>query len=423
MEVNHIQSICVGCSVGCGIDVLVKDNRVLRVDGLWDVPVNGGILCERGRYQETQEQTDRITTPLVRKNGNLVPTSWDEAIDLTAENLSHAQKDDKISAVVSTRLPGEVLYTFKEVFKANENITSIEEDFTTINNSIGLYGSLEDLKSSDCVLVLGADLVKNHQVSGFFVKRNLSKGSCLIVVDPYHNAMESFAHYSLQPTQGTDKDLLEGLIAATVSLGLNKDTPPTRITPSSLANASKACNIPRELLVSVAREIACAERLVIVLGKGLIQEKSKETFLVLEEYSKLVKASAIINTKGKANSTTAQKLKLDKAIIKEPVTAAYIVLGDDYAPDRLVNHIKDTPFIAVQASYSSKLTECADVVFPVETCFEQEGIYINLDGRMQHTHRALIPASGIKSNLDVLKLIAQKMNVEISSDWETELVS
>jgi formate dehydrogenase major subunit len=63
----------------------------------------------------------------------------------------------------------------------------------------------------------------------------------------------------------------------------------------------------------------------------------------------------------------------------------------------------------------------ADVVFPVETCFEQEGHYINLEGRVQQAHRSITPPSGVESNTNVLMMLAKEMGVNISIDWETKL--
>lgn len=417
----HVESTCVGCSVGCGIDVLVANNRVFRINGLLDAPVNNGILCETGRYQEAFEQPNRIVSPMVKKNGKLEKASWEEAIQTTAAHLTKASKNGGVSALASTRLSTEALFTFSELFKDGKSVSSIEEGFTSVGDAIALYGSLEDLKNADCVVVFGADLVKNHMVSGFFVKRNLSKGTVLIVVDPSQNEMETVAQYSLKPVPGSDKDVIEGLISAVSALGMSKEPVPARFTPASLASASEACGIPRDLLVAVGREIGCAQNPVIVIGKGLVKEKSTAALQALAELARIVNAKAIINTKGKANSSTAQKLNLDQPLVTEGASAAFIDLGDDLAPDRLAKRINGLPFTAVMASYSSELTSMADVVFPVETCFEQEGHYINMEGRVQQAHRSITPPSGVESNTNVLMMLAKEMGVNISSDWETKL--
>jgi len=63
------QTICVGCSIGCGINVFTRDNNLLRIDGNWDAPVNEGVICEIGRFKPMNEKCDRLVTPMIRKTG------------------------------------------------------------------------------------------------------------------------------------------------------------------------------------------------------------------------------------------------------------------------------------------------------------------------------------------------------------------
>ena len=74
-DLSEIKSICTGCSVGCSIKVLVRDNRIVRIEGDWEGSVNRGVLCEHGRYDPITDARRRITTPLMKKNGRLEPVS------------------------------------------------------------------------------------------------------------------------------------------------------------------------------------------------------------------------------------------------------------------------------------------------------------------------------------------------------------
>lgn len=271
------------------------------------------------------------------------------------------------------------------------------------------------------MVVFGADLVKNHKVASYFIKRNLNKGTCLIVIDPYENEMDGSALYSLRPKPGTDVELLEGLMAAIVSLGLNKEASPVQVPSISLDKASSSSGINRDLLVSIGREIACAQKPVIVFGKGLTKETKNDAFKALEKLANLVHATALINTRGKANSAAAQKYGLDKTFNPVASSAVYLALGDDVPSERMIDGIKKVPFLAVQASYQSAVTDQADVIIPVETWVEQEGTYMSLDGRVQFAHRGVIPVSGVHSNLDVLNGLADRLNVKIGKEWLSEL--
>src|SRR5215218_1843654 len=82
-----VQSACVLCSNGCGCDIAVKDGRMVGIRGRVDDHVNHGRLGPKGLYASWQglEARDRLTTPLVRRDGELVPASWDEAMSLVVE--------------------------------------------------------------------------------------------------------------------------------------------------------------------------------------------------------------------------------------------------------------------------------------------------------------------------------------------------
>ncbi len=89
-DLTEIKSTCNGCSVGCSIKVMVRDNRIVRIEGDWDGSVNRGVLCEVGRYNAVNETRKRITTPMVKKNGKLEPVSWEEALKAVSEKLAAA---------------------------------------------------------------------------------------------------------------------------------------------------------------------------------------------------------------------------------------------------------------------------------------------------------------------------------------------
>ncbi|MCC7355756.1 MAG: (2Fe-2S)-binding protein, partial [Anaerolineae bacterium] len=117
-EVQRVKSICLGCSVGCGVELIARDNQLVRIEGDWTASVNGGVLCEVGRFLPMNEERERLVTPLMRKNGSLKATTWDEALDLIASRLEPLanRKGDGVAALASTRLPAEALHLFSQLF-------------------------------------------------------------------------------------------------------------------------------------------------------------------------------------------------------------------------------------------------------------------------------------------------------------------
>ena len=181
-DVTKTETICIGCSIGCGIEVISRNNNFIRVDGNWNAEVNGGVLCEIGRFYPLDEKRERIATPLIRKNGTLKAATWDEALSLISEKFHPfiGKKDDGIAAIASTRLPSEALYAFKQLFSEKFGslmVTSTEEGRYTsyvsdlVSDSGIVEGTLKDLEKADVILTIGTDLTKDHQLAGFYRKK------------------------------------------------------------------------------------------------------------------------------------------------------------------------------------------------------------------------------------------------------------
>jgi formate dehydrogenase major subunit len=426
-QAEHIRSVCAGCSLGCGIEMLVHDNQLVRIDGDWEAPVNEGVLCELGRYTSLEDERERIQHPMLRKDGVLTPVSWEEALNLVALRLAPlaGQNGGGVAALASTRLTVEALHAFKQLFAGHlgsSMVTGIEENATaSLSHDSPIDGSLELLKEADCVVAIGVDLVNSHQVAGFFVKRNQPEGACLIVLNPFKNDMAHIADYSLHHRPGTDVELIQGIRSAIASLGLDKN-PANGIDQELLSDAVKATGIPAETFVSIGREIASASKPVIVYGKGVTSnDTALQIYAEIKTLAEMAGA-ALVNPKGKANSLAASLLSLDKAFAPQGCQAVYLALGDDEPASHLMERVKDAPFLAVQASYVSPLTEQANVVLPVEMWAEQEGHYLNLEGRPQEAHRGLKAPAGVRANVAVLQDLAERLGAELQGDWKNQVL-
>lgn len=93
-------SICLGCGIGCGITAMVRDNRLIRIDGDWQAEVNGGILCRAGRF-DAMADPERITAPMARKDGKLQPVTLAEALDIIKARAASEPLDIALSPRVS----------------------------------------------------------------------------------------------------------------------------------------------------------------------------------------------------------------------------------------------------------------------------------------------------------------------------------
>lgn len=427
--VEHNLTVCVGCSLGCGLDILTRDGQIVRIDGDWDSPTNQGIVCKVGRFLPLYDDRERISTPMVRKDGALKPATWDEALETVVKKLKPAidQPSFGVAALASNRLPVESLHAFKQIFDAgfkSNTVTSLEEGkYTRLSSELAAQlgkpfeGKLDALQHAGSVLVYGANLLEEHEVAGFMIRRNLQYGMHLVVVDSPANDLGQLANCALAPKAGTEKELLVGLSAAAAKLGQNHNLHHGNPDPVVAAAAEK-CGLSSDLLLEAAFKFAAADQPVILFDPARV--KDLDTLKALVDLAETCGA-VLVDPKGSANSLAAAQFGLDRTFALNGYQAAYVVLGDDVPSERLVKTLENTPFLVVQASHASRLTAQADVVLPVENWFEQDGTYLNADGRLQEAHKVLTAKETVRSNQAVLEELADRLGIQITHNWEQDL--
>jgi formate dehydrogenase major subunit len=403
-DMKQIKSVCTGCSVGCGIEVFSRDNNLIKINGDWDAPVNEGVICKVGRFLPITEDRERIVTPLVRKDGKLKAATWEEALTVAANKLKPmmGKNAEGIAAVASTRMTAESLAVFTELFKtkaASDMVTSLEEGkFSSLTSKAAqakgksIEGALEDVKTADCVVLIGEDVVDEHEVAGFFIKRNLPKGVKLIVVDIKENKLSNLADVAIISKSGLLSSI-QGIAAA-----MAKQTKETAF-------------------VDAAGLISAAEKPVFVIGKAISAEAEINALLELAKTTGTEKS--IVSLKGSANSVAAEQLGLNTKFAINKHQAVYMAIADEVPSQSLIKLVEKAPFLVVQASYVSQLTAQADVVFPVHMWAETDGHYINLEGKIQKAISSLTAPLEVKSSENVLVALAEKLGAKLEpKNWK-----
>jgi predicted molibdopterin-dependent oxidoreductase YjgC len=121
-EIARTRSICPYCGVGCSVDILTKGEKIVGVQPAMDGPANEGALCVKGQFAwDWVQHPDRLKTPLVREDGELVPASWDEALERAAAGFKAVEQHHgrhSIYAVASGRAPHESAYSVQKFIRA-----------------------------------------------------------------------------------------------------------------------------------------------------------------------------------------------------------------------------------------------------------------------------------------------------------------
>ena len=223
-----VKTTCGYCSVGCGMLVGVKDNKAVTVRGNPDHPVNRGKLCPKGLSEHhILDAPGRAKLPLLRKDGKLVPVSWEEALTVMIEKISVVQRrygNDALGVISTGQLVTEEFYTLGKLvqlgfgsrnYDGNTTLcmASAVSGYKLTFGSDGPPGSYADMETADVILLIGANIADNHPILCQRLERNRinNPDSTVIVVDPRvtKTAMMADIHLPIKPRG--DIALLNGI--------------------------------------------------------------------------------------------------------------------------------------------------------------------------------------------------------------------
>ncbi len=231
---KRVITTCPYCGVGCQIELLVQDGRIVRSNGVEGVSPNDGRLCVKGRFgYEFVHSPDRLIRPLIKRNGRFEEATWDEALDLVAERFKEIRTrhgSDALAGYASAKCTNEDNYLFQKFIRTAFGTNNIDyctrlchaSTVTAMLKAIGDgAGSnpIEDFETTDCLFVIGNNIIDTHPITATYVKRGALKGQRIIVADPKWTPMVRYATVWLQPRLGTDVALLNGLVHIIIKNG------------------------------------------------------------------------------------------------------------------------------------------------------------------------------------------------------------
>ena len=221
---HWVPTTCGYCSVGCGIEIGVKDGKAVASRPHAAHPVNRGKLCPKGLSEHYIIDTEnRAKHPLLRRNGKLEPVSWNEALAVMVEKFRATQQkygQQSLGVLSTGQLVTEEFYTLGKLIQLGFGTTNYDGNTTLCMASAvsgyklsfgsdGPPGAYEDMEAADVVLLIGANIADNHPILCQYLQTNPDQ--TLIVADPRvsKTAMMADLHLPLKPR--ADLALLNGL--------------------------------------------------------------------------------------------------------------------------------------------------------------------------------------------------------------------
>jgi len=295
---STVKTTCPYCGCGCSIELEVKGERVVRstppqLDGTGYRP-----QCVRGSYgYDFIHNPERLTRPLMRKDGSLVESDWGEALALVARRLKEIEEKygaDSIAVLGSAHCTNEEAYLLQSFARRVIGTGNVDAGSRLYNaatilgllTTIGLpqpSNLIEALEKSDVIMVVGADPASSAPQVGYAIKRAVkSKGATLILIDPRSTKLAFFATLHLQPRPGTDLVLLAAIAYVIVKENLldrefvmrrtdNFEPFAKSLDVYTPEYAASITGVPVEQIAAAARLYARGRQASIVYGSGITQ--------------------------------------------------------------------------------------------------------------------------------------------------------
>jgi formate dehydrogenase alpha subunit len=197
--------------------------------------VSQGRLCVKGaNCWEGVISGDRITEPLIKKNGRFVKASWDEALELVVKRLTELKEKcgpDSLGVWGSARCPNELNYLaqkFARVVLGTNNVDHCARacHSPSVAGLVRAFGSgamtnsIDEMKDAACIFAIGSNAPEAHPLVGWRIRTAKDKGAKVIVADPRKIDMAKYADIFIQHYPGTDIALLNCMMNVIISQGL-----------------------------------------------------------------------------------------------------------------------------------------------------------------------------------------------------------
>jgi len=232
---STVTTTCGYCGVGCRLEVHTREDRVLSISPAIDGPANRGHTCLKGRFaHQFGRSRERLTTPLIRENGELRPAGWEEATErIVAElqRISAQHGPDAIAGLASSRATNEDCYAMARLMRAAIGTNNIDNcsrvchspTSWALRKSLGLSGatgSFDDIDAASAMIIVGANPTDAHPVVGARIKQAALRGMELVTIDPRRIELADYGVLHLAPRPGTNAAVMLGLAHVLAREGL-----------------------------------------------------------------------------------------------------------------------------------------------------------------------------------------------------------
>jgi formate dehydrogenase alpha subunit len=294
MGIKYVPTICPYCSCGCGIYLVVKDGKIVGQEPWKEHPVNEGANCPKGKNAYHFLYSDeRLKKPLVKRNGKLQESSWDEALDLIATRLKEATPGSA-GFLASCKNTNEESYTIQKFARIVMGTNNVEcccrlchsPSAAALGPAVGspvMQTSQPEIELADCIFLAGVNIKETFPLMARRVLKAKARGAKVICTDPRKTVTARYlADIHLQLKPGTDVALINAMMSIILAEGLEDkefitsrtagfDELRTALSSIDLNRAEEITGVPAEKIKEAAITYAKAQRSCILYNQGICE--------------------------------------------------------------------------------------------------------------------------------------------------------
>lgn len=386
------KTICQNCSIGCNFELETINDLYFRNLPLNNKDINNGNACLLGRFGfEIVKEETRIKRPKLKKNNKLVDVSWEESLKYVANKLKstvNVYGENSVALCIADNLSNEEIYLSKEIFKTinSDNIYCLNQGDKGIYESLGINNSTvsyNQIERADTVLLIGASPMKSHTVAGFKLNNMRKNGGKIYTFNTEKIHEDKWA----EEIYKNEEDILK-LEKALLDLYYKDNLSNLDILRKNL----KDIKVDEDIL-NLAKIFKESSRgIIIVDEKNLSYEGQRRIANILLLSGKIDKPrNGLFILKEECNSQGLWNLGVRKnkneliEKIENNEIKTLITLGEEIKD---LNYLKIDSIISLNTFILEEINKI-DAIIPLSMYGESKGSYINAEGRLQFSDKAI----------------------------------
>ena len=404
-EQQHYAGVCNHCSCGCNLTVDVRFDEVVRLRSRVNDDIDDGWLYDGCRYQHQDiHSEERLTKPLVRNSdGDLEEASWEKALELATTRLT--AEDVQPSIIVGGKQSVEdghmLLRLGRSVLETPDVVHEFADECPELPKDVKLTGLIKGCDEADLIICLGSDPSVSHPAFELRIKKGLRRKAKLISLGN-ELAMRGFADFH---ASGEPRELWDKLVKAVKSQKPPKEGAFRMPAPRPWEAGGSTSEDWKALLANFVG----AEKILVVVSGDLAEQ---DLAGVAEEVDSLGWATGphgVLHLRTGVNSvgldqcglTVVQPVDYKKewGTFNSKKSQSFAKLCKDGGQVQLVvgcdtlgtHQAKKPKFLIAAATHTNATTEQADVVFPLSSWVESNGVFVSTDGTVQFNRQAIVP--------------------------------